>query len=210
MIRNPWKKLGSRPLYATPWFSVRCDDVIRPDGQRGTYSVVHAERIAVGVVPLWDDGTVTLVGQWRYPLGEYSWELPEGGGDLDRSPLEAARMELREEAGIEARSWAYLGRCHTSNCWTDEVGHLFLARDLVQGAPEPGGDEELATRRVAITEAIAMAADGRITDAISVMGLFRLAELLAGRIEAMPASEAGAPATRAQLPRRMAGSDADT
>jgi 8-oxo-dGTP pyrophosphatase MutT (NUDIX family) len=83
-------------------------------------------------------------------------------------------MELREEAGIEAGTWEYLGRCHTSNCWTDEVGHLFLARDLVQGPPAPGGDEEIAVRRVPLDEAIAMAADGRITDAISIVGLFRL------------------------------------
>jgi 8-oxo-dGTP pyrophosphatase MutT (NUDIX family) len=184
MFRNPWKTLGSRPIYATPWFSVRCDEVVRPDGARGTYSVVHSERLAVGVVPLWDDGTVTLVGQWRYPLAEYSWELPEGGGDPARAPIEAARMELREEAGIEARAWVDLGRCHTSNCWTDEIGHLFLARDLVQGTPEPGGDEELVTRRLPLTEAIAMAADGRITDAISIVALFRAAEFLAGRLAA--------------------------
>lgn len=178
MSRNPWQKLGTRPIYGTPWFSVRCDDVVRPDGRHGTYSVVHSERLAVGVVPLWDDGTVTLVGQWRYPLDEYSWEIPEGGGDPARDPLEAARMELREEAGIEARTWAYLGRIHTSNCWTDEVGHLFLARDLVQGAPDPGGDEEIAVQRVPAREAIAMALDGRITDAITIAGLFHLAGML--------------------------------
>ena len=178
MARNPWQKLATRPIYGTPWFSVRRDDVVRPDGNPGTYSVVHSERLAVGVVPLWNDGTVTLVGQWRYPLEEYSWEIPEGGGDLAGDPLEAARMELREEAGIEARSWAYLGRCHTSNCWTDEVGHLYLARDLVQGKPEPGGDEEIAVQRIPAREAIAMALDGRITDAISIVGLFHLARLL--------------------------------
>jgi 8-oxo-dGDP phosphatase len=178
MSRNPWRRLGTRPIYGTPWFSVRCDDVVRPDGRRGTYSVVHSERLAVGVVPLWNDGTVTLVGQWRYPLDAYSWEIPEGGGDLGADPLVAAQMELREEAGIEARSWAYLGRCHTSNCWTDEVGHLFLARDLVQGTPEPGGDEEIAVQRIPAREAIAMALDGRITDAISIIGLFQLARWL--------------------------------
>lgn len=179
--RNPWKTLGSRPIYATPWFSVRRDDVVRPDGAPGTYSVVTAERLAIGVVPLWDDGTVTLVGQWRYPLEAYSWELPEGGGALGSDPLEAARAELREEAGIEARSWESLGRCHTSNCWTDEVGHLFVARDLVQGVPQPGGDEEIAVRRVPLDEALAMAEDGRITDALSIVALFRLARRLARR-----------------------------
>jgi 8-oxo-dGTP pyrophosphatase MutT (NUDIX family) len=178
MSTNPWKKLATRPIYGTPWFSVRCDDVIRPDGRRGTYSVVHSERLAVGVLPLWDDGTITLVGQWRYPLDEYSWEIPEGGGDPTRDPIEAARAELREEAGLSAGLWTYLGRCHTSNCWTDEVGHLFLAQDLVQGTPEPGGDEEIALRRLPAREAIAMAQDGRITDAISIVGLFRLARHL--------------------------------
>jgi len=178
MERNPWQRLSTRPIYETPWFSVRRDDVVRPDGQPGTYSVVHSERLAVGVVPLWDDGTVTLVGQWRYPLEEYSWEIPEGGGDPAREAIEAARAELREEAGIEAHGWVYLGRCHTSNCWTDEVGHLFLARALVQGVPEPGGDEEIATRRVPLAEALAMASDGRITDAISIVGLFRAAGFL--------------------------------
>ena len=177
-MRNPWKRLSTRPIYSTPWFSVRCDEVIRPDGQPGTYSVVHSERVAVGVLPLWDDGTITLVGQHRYPLDEYSWEIPEGGGDPEREPIEAARMELREEAGIEARSWEYLGRCHTSNCWTDEIGHLFLARDLIQGTPEPGGDEEIAVRRVPLDEAVAMAGDGRITDALSIVGLFRLTRWL--------------------------------
>jgi 8-oxo-dGTP pyrophosphatase MutT (NUDIX family) len=176
--RNPWQRRGSRPIYSTPWFSVRCDEVIRPDGAPGSYSVVHAERLAVGVVPYWDDGSVTLVGQWRYPLESYSWEIPEGGGDLDLDPLEAARAELREEAGIEARTWSELGRCHTSNCWTDEVGYLFLARDLIQGAPAPGGDEEIAVWRLPAAQAIAMAVDGRITDALSIVGLFRLARWL--------------------------------
>jgi 8-oxo-dGTP pyrophosphatase MutT (NUDIX family) len=176
--RNPWKTHGSQPIYATPWFSVRRDEVTRPDGAPGVYSVVHAERVAVGVVPLWDDGSVTLVGQWRYPLEQYSWEIPEGGGELDADPIVAARAELLEEAGIEARTWIPLGRCHTSNCFSDEVGHIFLARDLVQGTPSPGGDEEIAVRRVPAAEAIAMAADGRITDALSIVALFRFARWL--------------------------------
>lgn len=178
-MRNPWKTLSSTRIYETAWFSVREDKVIRPDGNRATYSVVLAERLALGVLPLWPDQTLTLVGQFRYPIGEYSWEIPEGGGSLKEDPLVGAKLELLEETGIEAASWDYLGRCHTSNCFTDEVGHLYLAQDLRQGVPRPGPDEELVTRRVPLSEAVAMAADGRITDSISIAGIFRLARNLA-------------------------------
>ncbi len=173
MARNPWKTLGTTRIYHNPWFSVSKNEVIRPDGRPGTYSVVNAERLAIGVVPVWNDGSVTLVGQHRYPIDEYSWEIPEGGGDPARDPMESAKRELLEEAGIVAGSWTYLGRCHTSNCFVDEVCHLYLARDLSQGRPEPGGDEEIAVRKVPLSEAVAMADDGRMTDSISIVGLFR-------------------------------------
>ncbi|MGH7321943.1 MAG: NUDIX domain-containing protein [Candidatus Rokuibacteriota bacterium] len=178
MEHNPWKTLSSHQIYHTPWFSVREDRVLRPDGSPGTYSVVEAERLAVGVLPLWPDSTITLVGQFRYPIGEYSWEIPEGGGPLTGDPLPSAKQELKEETGIEARSWEYLGRVHTSNCFVSEVCHLYVATDLQQGTPCPGADEQLITRRVAVGDAIAMAADGRITDGISIAGLFRLERYL--------------------------------
>ena len=178
MAKNPWKRLGSTAVYQNPWFSVRKDDVIRPDGERGTYSVVESQRLAVGILPVWDDWTLTLVGQYRYPIDQYSWEIPEGGGPLDGDPVVSAKRELREETGIEAASWLHLGRCNLSNCFLDEQCHLYLARDLRQGKPEPGGDEELVTRRVSLDEAMAMAADGTITDALTIVGLFRLARFL--------------------------------
>jgi 8-oxo-dGTP pyrophosphatase MutT (NUDIX family) len=173
MPTNPWKTLSSSPIYGNQWFAVREDRVVRPDGQLGTYSVVSASRLATGIVPLWHDGTVTLVGQHRYPLDEYSWEIPEGGGDLSAQPLEIAKRELTEEAGIEAATWTYLGRVHTSNCFTDELCHLFLARDLTQGMARPDPDEIIDTRRVPFEEAVSMTYDGRITDAITIAGIFR-------------------------------------
>jgi 8-oxo-dGTP pyrophosphatase MutT (NUDIX family) len=173
--RNPWTKLSTRPIYGNPWFRVREDQVLRPDGSPGIYGVVMAARWALGILPLWPDSTLTLVGQFRYAIGEYSWEIPEGGGDLDREPLDGAKRELLEETGLEASSWTYLGRCHTSNCFVDEVGHLYLAEGLAQGAAQPGPDEELVTQRVPVREALRMAQDGRITDAISVAAVFRLA-----------------------------------
>ena len=173
MPRNPWKTLSSSPIYTNRWFGVREDQVIRPDGQLGTYSVVSASRLATGIVPLWPDGTVTLVGQHRYPLDEYSWEIPEGGGDLSMEPVEIAKRELIEEAGIEAATWTYLGRVHTSNCFTNELCHLFLACDLTQGMPRPDPDEIIDTQRIRFEEALRMTYDGRITDAISIAGIFR-------------------------------------
>jgi 8-oxo-dGTP pyrophosphatase MutT (NUDIX family) len=179
MPTNPWKTLSSSPIYGNQWFGVREDRVVRPDGRLGTYSVVSASRLATGIVPLWHDGTVTLVGQHRYPLDEYSWEIPEGGGDFSVPPLEIAKRELTEEAGIEAATWTYLGRVHTSNCFTDELCHLFLARDLIQGMARPDPDEIIDTQRVSLEEAVRMTCDGRITDAITIAGIFRASVHLA-------------------------------
>jgi 8-oxo-dGTP pyrophosphatase MutT (NUDIX family) len=174
MPLNPWKTLSSARIYGNPWFSVREDTVIRPDGQPGTYTVVSAARLATGIVPLWPDETITLVGQYRYALEEYSWEIPEGGGPLDADPLDIARAELREETGIEAANWEYLARVHTSNCFTDEVGHVFLATGLTQHEAQPDPEEVLTARRIPVAEAIRMARDGAITDAITIAALFHL------------------------------------
>jgi 8-oxo-dGTP pyrophosphatase MutT (NUDIX family) len=174
MQDNPWKLRASSHKYANPWFTVREDQVIRPDGTPGIYGVVSARRLAIGILPLWEDGSLTLVGQYRYPLQEYSWEIPEGGGEFGVAPLESAKRELREETGIEARVWEYFGRMHTSNCFVNEVCHLFLATDLTQGVAAPDPEEVLQTCRIPFDEAVAMARDGRITDSISIVGIFRL------------------------------------
>jgi 8-oxo-dGTP pyrophosphatase MutT (NUDIX family) len=171
---NPWTRLDSSDLYENPWFRVREDRVRRPDGSSGTYSVVSATRLATGIIPLWPDGSVTLVGQYRYPIDEYSWEIPEGGGGMDLPPERIAQRELLEETGIRAGRWEYLGRLHTSNCFVDEVCHLFLATELVQGEASPDPEEVIRTRRVSLHQAVAMASDGRITDSISIAGIFRL------------------------------------
>ena len=177
-MRNPWKTLKSTPIYDNPWFSVRRDEVIQPDGRPGVYSVVSANRLACGILPLWQDNSITLVGQYRYPIDLYTWEIPEGGGPLDVDSIEIAKQELIEETGLVAGQWTDLGSCHLSNCFLDEICHLYLARDLQQHEKRPDGNEKLTTRRVPLEEAIAMAVDGRITDAISLAGLFRLSRYL--------------------------------
>jgi 8-oxo-dGTP pyrophosphatase MutT (NUDIX family) len=167
---NPWRTLSSKRVYENPWISVREDKVIRPDGEPGIYGVVHYKNTAVGVLPVEDDH-IYLVGQYRYPLERYSWEIPEGGCPEDEEPLRAARRELREETGLEARSWRKLGEAFLSNSVADEYAVWFLATDLLPGEPQNEGTEVIGVRRVPLSEAVAMAMDGRITDALSALAL---------------------------------------
>jgi 8-oxo-dGTP pyrophosphatase MutT (NUDIX family) len=168
--RSPWRTLGSRNVYENPWISVREDSVIRPDGEPGIYGVVHYKNTAVGVLPV-EENHVYLVGQYRYPLERYSWEIPEGGCPKDEEPLRAAKRELREETGLEARNWRMLGEAYLSNSVADEYAVWFLATGLVPGERQPEGTEILGVRRVPLREAVAMAMDGRITDALSTLAL---------------------------------------
>lgn len=180
--RNPWRAHSSELRYDNPWIRVREDQVSRPDGQPGIYGVVHFKNRAIGVVPLTEEGDTVLVGQYRYTLEAYSWEIPEGGGPLTESALEAARRELREETGLTADRWTYLGELHTSNSVTDELGAVFLAEGLHDGVSEPDGTEELQVRRLPLSEAHRMAMRGEITDALSIVALARVqAYLESGR-----------------------------
>lgn len=174
MTMSPWKTLSSSQIYTNPWFSVREDQVIAPDGRSDIYHVVSAGRVAVGIVPLWEDGSITLVGQYRYPVQQYSWEIPEGGGDVGSEPVESAKRELREETGIIANTWQYLGQVHTSNCFLDEVCHLFLATNLRQGPADPSPEEILQLQRLPFQEAVTMVKDGLMTDAISIAAIFHV------------------------------------
>jgi 8-oxo-dGTP pyrophosphatase MutT (NUDIX family) len=175
MHSNPWKRLKRTVVYENDWIAVKHDDVVRPDGKPGIYGVVHFKHRAIGIVPLDTQDRVLLVGQYRYPLDVYSWEIPEGGGRLDEDPLEAARRELREETGLTARRWTRLGTAHLSNCVSDEEGIYYLAEQLEQGEAEPEGTEELALRWVSFSEALRMVRDGEITDSLSVIALLKLA-----------------------------------
>ena len=177
---NPWRVVGSRPVYENPWISVREDEVVRPDGKPGIYGVVHYKNTAVGVLPV-EDGHVYLVGQYRYPLDQYSWEIPEGGCPEDEDPLLAARRELKEETGLDAKNWERLGEADLSNSVADERAVWFLATGLVPGEQRPEGTEVIGVRRVPLDEALAMALDGRMRDALSQLALLGYAMQRAGR-----------------------------
>ena len=171
--QNPWQREGSRLIYENPWIRLREDAVIRPDGAPGEYGVVEFRSRAIGVVPVTPDGFTYLVGQWRYTLEQYSWEIVEGGGGLDEPPIDAARRELREETGITAAAWTYLGELATSNSVTDELGCVFLAEDLTYGEAEPEGTERLQVKKVPLAVAYEMAMTGEISDCLAVVGLAR-------------------------------------
>jgi 8-oxo-dGTP pyrophosphatase MutT (NUDIX family) len=169
--KNPWTTLSSRAIYENPWIKVREDQVLRPDGQPGIYGVVHFRNNAVGVLPVDDEGHVWLVGQYRYPLGVYSWEIPEGGGPEGEAPEETAARELREETGLTAGRIEFLGRSHLSNSVSDEVAYLYRATNLSLGESQPEGTERLTVRRFSWPTAWGMVLDGTITDSMSVIAL---------------------------------------
>lgn len=168
---GPWRRRTRRTAYENPWISVAHDEVDRPDGSPGIYGVVRFRNAAVGVVAVADDGRILLVGQHRYTLDEYSWEIPEGGSPLAEDELDGARRELREETGYEAATWRRMARMTLSNSVTDERGVLFLATDLVAGEAEPEPSEDLAVRWATLDEILAEIADGMIHDVITIAAI---------------------------------------
>ena len=178
MEENPWKTLSTKDKYSNAWISVREDKVKNPAGGDGIYGVVHFKNKAIGIIPVDENGNTWLVGQYRYALDEYSWEIPMGGGPIGIDILESAKKELKEETGLSAQKWTNICRIHTSNSATDEEGFIFLAQNLTQGETEFEDTEDIKVWKVSIKNAIQMVMDGKITDAISIAGLLKVEKIL--------------------------------
>ncbi len=168
---NPWTTLSSRLVYENPWIRVREDQVLRPDGQPGIYGVVEFKNRAVGVLPVDDEGCIWLVGQYRYPLNRYSWEIPEGGSPQSETTEQTACRELTEETGLSAGRLELISTAHLSNSVCDEVAYIYRATELSQGESRPEGTEELHAQRTTWNEVWAMLQRGEITDSITVVAL---------------------------------------
>lgn len=171
---NPWTSLSQKTVYDNKWITVTHEEVLTPGGSRGIYGKVHLKNYAIGIIPVDREGNTWLVGQYRYPLGEYSWEIPEGGGLLENDILEAAQRELKEEVGLTANKWTQIAVSHTSNSVTDELAVIFVAQELTEAANEPDDTEQLQIKKLSLNKAFAMAMDGTIKDAISIIGLLKL------------------------------------
>jgi 8-oxo-dGTP pyrophosphatase MutT (NUDIX family) len=169
---NPWKTLSGEEKYDNRWIQVTEYQVINPAGGNGIYGKVHFKNKAIGIVALDDALNTWLVGQFRYALNEFSWEIPEGGGPLSEDPLDAAKRELQEETGITAKNWTLLSRIHTSNSVTDEEGFIFLAEDLSYGENDLEETEaDLEVKKLPLKEAVEMILRQEITDSISMVAL---------------------------------------
>ena len=174
-ISNPWTVLSRATTYENGWIRVDHHEVINPAGGAGVYGTVHFRNHAIGIVPIDAQGNVILVGQYRFPVNSYSWEIPEGGGSLTVPIIESAQRELREECGLVAGSWLEILGLDLSNSVTDESGTAFLAWDLTDTPAQPDDTEQIQVARVPFWQAIERAKRGEIRDSLSIASLLRVA-----------------------------------
>lgn len=171
---NPWKILSEKEIYDNLWINLKQYQVINPGGGQGIYGNVHFKNLAIGVIVLDQEMNTWLVGQYRFPLNQYSWEIPEGGCPLGTNPLESAKRELLEETGIKAENWTEIQRLHLSNSVSDELAIIYLARQLTFGQAEPEETEELQIQKIPFENAYQLVLKGEITDSISVAAILKI------------------------------------
>jgi 8-oxo-dGTP pyrophosphatase MutT (NUDIX family) len=175
-MKNPWETISTDDIYENPWIKLTHHQVINPAGGKGIYGKVHFKNKAIGIIALDADMNTWLVGQHRYTLNEWSWEIPEGGGPLGDDLLASAQRELKEETGMTANKWTMILRAHLSNSVSDEEGFIFLAEELKQGKANLEQTEaDLKVWKLPFKDALQMVLDGKITDSLSIMGILKVA-----------------------------------
>ena len=178
MESNPWKTIETEIVYSNNWVDVKHSKVINPVGNDGIYGIVHFKNIAAAIIPIDADMNTYLVGQFRYPLNEYSWEVPMGGSPLVENPIEGAKRELKEETGLVAEKWTEIAKIHTSNCVCDEIGYVYLAENISQHESVPDETEQLTIKKLPFREVLNMVMENRITDSISQIAILKVARIL--------------------------------
>lgn len=175
---GPWKTLKTETVYDSAWISVTKCDVINPGGKPTEYGTIQFKNLAIGIIVLDDEMNTYLVGQYRYPIKQYSWEIPEGGGSRNVDPLESAKRELKEETGITAGNWQQILHMHLSNSASDEEAIIYLARDLQHGEPEPEDDEEFEQKKLSFHDFYGMVEAGEITDSLTIAAAMKIKLML--------------------------------
>jgi 8-oxo-dGTP pyrophosphatase MutT (NUDIX family) len=171
---SPWQIVSEKIIYDNPWIGLTEYQVINPSGNPGIYGKVRFKNFAIGVIPLDADMYTYLVGQYRFALGQYSWEIPEGGGVLGDEPLLGAKRELLEETGLKASKWTEIQRMHLSNSVTDELCIIYLAQGLQHFEAEPEDTEQLIIKKVPFDEVYQMVCQGKITDCVTVAAVLKI------------------------------------
>ena len=172
-----WRLLSSAFLWRSGWYNLRQDRVCTPEGRELDYTLVDHPG-AVWIVPVTAGGQVVLIRHYRYPVGEHCLEVPAGGLWPGASPEEAARRELKEEAGGKAAELRYIGRFYTSNGISNEIAHVYLATGVELGEPEREPTEEIEVQLVPADQALRMARSGEIADGPSALALLWCEPLL--------------------------------
>lgn len=175
---KPWQQVSKKIVYDNPWITVSHEDVIAPTGHKGIYGKVHYKNYAIGILPLDKEYNTWLVGQHRYPIDAYSWEMPEGGGHVGQDILTAAKRELKEEVGLEANNWQEIQRIHLSNSVSDELGILYIATDLTTVEKAPDETEALTVKKVSFEEAFQMVWKNEITDTMTIIAILRAKRMM--------------------------------
>ncbi|MFY0625970.1 MAG: NUDIX hydrolase [Reichenbachiella sp.] len=173
-----WKTISSKKIYENPWIKVEEDQVINPSGNEGIYGKVLFKNKAIAIIPVDENLNTWIVGQYRYTLDEYSWEIPMGGGPIEDDVLDSAKRELKEETGLIAKKWEQIMRIHTSNSVTNEEGFVYVASQLIQEETEFEDTEALVVKKLPLQEAINLVMKGEITDSISIAGLFKVGAMI--------------------------------